>query len=309
MAMAFLDTEATCSVARHGRGLPVSGGRHTQRWAAVIVTCLSAMPVAYAADPTDVDQAATTPSAPSAATSAVPAQAAPVEKNAIELLGKVQQAARQLDYRGIYTYSQGGFTQSSRIVHMLDGTGSRERLEILDGEPREYVRHNEDVQCLLPERKQVQVERRRSDRFPGVLLGDPAGLTANYTLAVHPDKYRVAGRKCQLVTIEPNDGLRYGYRLCVDVETNLLLKAQTVDADETLIEQVMFTALRVGSDIEPEALRPSWSTQGWEVVKLDMPAVDLAAKGWRVPPPTGFLPLMQVQRVMGQSDDVGQIVF
>lgn len=227
----------------------------------------------------------------------------------VALLARMQEAARKLDYTGVFIYSQGEFTQSSRITHMLDGTGSRERLEILDGEPREFIRHNDDVQCLMPERKKVLIERRRTDRFPGVLLGDPSGLAANYDIDVRAGKHRLAGRECRVIHITPRDGSRYGYKLCADLETDLLLKAQTLDSERTVIEQVMFTSLRIGGDIPADALRSSWSTQGWEVVRAAVSPVDLVSKGWRVPPPDGFLPVMQVERVLGKSDQVEQIVF
>ena len=76
----------------------------------------------------------------------------------VQLLSRIQQAARKQDYAGVFMYQQGETIQSSRLVHVLDGTGERERLEILDGQPREYLRHNEDVQCLIPERKTVLID-------------------------------------------------------------------------------------------------------------------------------------------------------
>src|SRR3546814_12359412 len=85
---------------------------------------------------------------------------------ALALLQKIQQAARKLDYAGVYTYQQGALMVSSRIVHMVDGTGERERIEMLDGAPREYLRHNEVTQCLMPEKKAVIIERRRGNRLP-----------------------------------------------------------------------------------------------------------------------------------------------
>ncbi|PJI47533.1 hypothetical protein CTI14_64225, partial [Methylobacterium radiotolerans] len=57
-------------------------------------------------------------------------------------------------------------------------------------------------------------ERRRGDRFPGLLLGDAANLSEHYKIRTEPTPHRVAGRECRLITIEPLDKLRYGYRLC-----------------------------------------------------------------------------------------------
>ena len=55
-------------------------------------------------------------------------------------LQKMQEAARGLDYAGVYTYQQGSTILSTRVVHVVDGTGERERIALLDGRPREYIR-------------------------------------------------------------------------------------------------------------------------------------------------------------------------
>src|SRR3546814_18903059 len=48
---------------------------------------------------------------------------------ALSMLQKIQTAARKLDYSGVFTYQQGPVMQSTRIVHVVDGTGERERIE------------------------------------------------------------------------------------------------------------------------------------------------------------------------------------
>jgi len=240
--------------------------------------------------------------------SAADAPAAGQAEDIVQLLTRIQQAARKQDYAGVFMYQQGDMIQSSRLVHVVDGTGERERLEILDGQPREYLRHNEDVQCLIPERKTVLLERRRGDRFPGLLLGDPAHLSEHYKIRAESALHRVAGRECRLITIEPLDKLRYGYRLCADVETNLLLKAQTLNAARGVVEQVSFSSLRLGSDVDPKALSSHWNTRDWKVLEAAMKNVDLAAQGWRIPAPKGFKPIMQVSRAMKRGSPVSQMV-
>lgn len=234
-------------------------------------------------------------------------QASAAPRDPVQLLSTIQQAARKQDYAGVFIYQQGDTMQSSRVVHVIDGTGERERLEILDGQPREYLRHNEEVQCLLPERKTILLEPRRGDRFPGLLLGDPAGLAKHYDIRASDKLHRVADRQCRVVTIEPRDALRYGYRLCADVATNLLLKAQTLDSARRIVEQVSFTALRIGAEVDASQLGSRWNTRDWKVVESAMKPVDLAAQGWRIPAPDGFAPVMQVARAMGPAN-VSQLV-
>ena len=230
------------------------------------------------------------------------------QDEAVVLLSRIQDAARKLDYSGVFTYQQGEYIESSRVTHVIDGTGERERLEVLDGQPREYLRHNDDVQCLIPEKKTVLIERRRGDRFPGLLLRDASELPAHYDIKAEPKLHRVAGRECQVVRIEPRDDRRYGYKLCADTGTNLLLKTQTIDANRGIVEQVAFTSLRLGSDVDSGMLAPSWSTKDWKTVESAVHPVDLSAQGWRIPAPPGFMQVMQVARVLGRRESVSQLV-
>jgi len=239
---------------------------------------------------------------------ALAADPAPTQDDAVVLLARIQQAARKLDYSGVFTYQQGQFIQSSHLVHVIDGTGERERLEVLDGQPREYLRHNDEVQCLIPEKKTVLMEQRRGDRFPGLLLGDPKALSRYYDIQTEEAPHRVAGRECRVVHIEPRDEHRYGYRLCADSETSLLLKAQTVARTGAVVEQVAFTSLQLGADVQPAQLVSSWKTRDWKVQEPDMKPVDLAASGWRVPAPPGFVQVMQVSRTMARHKPVNQLV-
>lgn len=225
----------------------------------------------------------------------------------LALLQKMQQAARSLDYAGVYTYQQGSTVLSTRIVHIVDGTGERERISLLDGQPREYIRHNETTRCLLPDHKVVLVEQRESDRFPAVLFGDPAELPNHYALQVNDVPQRVAGRTCRELTLEPRDSRRYGYRLCADRASGLLLRAQTV-GPEGVLTQIVFNMLDIGKGVQSEALNPAWNTKGWKVVEVPVQTVDLAGEGWRIPLPPGYQPLTQVARHMKAGRQVKQLV-
>lgn len=238
--------------------------------------------------------------APAAAADAAP-------EPVLAVLAKVQQAARQLDYSGVYTYHQGQVMSSSRIVHMVDGTGERERIEILDGAPREFIRQNDVTQCLFPEKKTVVIERRNGERFPSLLLGSGKDLPAHYEMRPQAAVGRVAGRECAILELVPRDGLRYGYRLCVDTKTGLLLKLQTLSAERDVLDQIAFNSIQVGDKIESSLLASNWNLKDWKVVEPSMSPIDLAKNGWRIPFPQGFQPITQVQRHMKRGA-VSQLV-
>lgn len=54
------------------------------------------------------------------------ADAAPAQQgdDVVQLLSRIQQAARKQDYAGVFMYQQGETIQSSRLVHVVDGTAS-----------------------------------------------------------------------------------------------------------------------------------------------------------------------------------------
>lgn len=238
----------------------------------------------------------------------VAAEASPLAASAgMALLQKMQEAARTLDYAGVYTYQQGSTVLSTRIVHIVDGTGERERISVLDGRPREYIRHNETTQCLLPDHEVILVERREPDRFPAILFDDGARLPAHYELRIGETSERVAGRDCDDLTLVPRDAHRYGFRLCADQATGLLLRAQTV-GPEGVLTQVVFNTLETGKGVQSESLTPAWNTKHWQVVEVPVAEVDLAAEGWRIPLPPGYQAVTQVQRPMRADRQVKQLV-
>ena len=239
---------------------------------------------------------------------ALAAEAPQPADQVVELLQKIQDAARRLDYAGVFTYQQGAAMQSNRVVHVVDGTGERERLEMLDGPAREFIRHNETVQCLIPEKKLILVEKRRGDRFPGVLVGNGKNVSDFYSLKVAKSLNRIAGHECRPVELIPKDRYRYGYNFCIDTKTNLLIKAQTLAGPHEVVDQIAFSSLQIGQGVPADQLAPSWNTQDWKTLEDPIQPIDLAKLGWRISLPPGFLSLTQVSRAMSAGKPVKQLV-
>jgi sigma-E factor negative regulatory protein RseB len=229
------------------------------------------------------------------------------QDSGMALLRSMRDAARNLDYVGVYTYQQGAVMQSSRIVHIIDGTGERERIESLDGLAREFIRHNETTHRLIPEKKTIIVEQRRGDRFPAFLLGEADQIPQHYAIRIGKYPDRVAGRPCTVLELVPKDVYRYGYRICVDLEHAVLLKAQTLNRRQ-VINQIAFAMLDVGAKVAPEQLNSNWNTSGWKKQDALLSEVDLASEGWRISFPPGFHPLTQVTRSMSAGKEVDQLV-
>ncbi len=293
---------ASCAAPKRSRFAPTLEGRrnnrllHRSRRAGVPVLFVAGLGIALC----------------QGAMGASPDAPSPAPVDALALLMRIQQAAQRENYAGIFIYQQGNQVQSSRITHVADKMGEHEKLELLDGQVREFVRHNDDVRCYIPDSKLILVEKRaRSDSFPALLTSTPADIDQYYRLSSEGID-RVAGHMALTIKLEARDKQRYGYRLWFDRDSSLLLKAQTVSDQGVVIEQVAFTDVVIGGTVDHRSpIKPSsTNTAGWRTETSNMTPVDLARAGWSVAQPiAGFHKVMEVRRAFGGREDVGQIVY
>lgn len=224
------------------------------------------------------------------------------------LLEGIQSAAKQLNYQGVFSQQRDGVVHSFRMTHRFDGSDEVELLEVLDNSPREYWRVNDEVQCLMPEQSTVVAESQRQERFPALLMGELSNFSEFYQVSVTSALGRVAGRHCLKIDIEPKDDHRPRYRLCADEKTGLLLKAQLLDVEGAVLEQIAFGQVQVGQVISDAALAPSWSTEGWTRVDRKPIPIDFKALGWDYNQPPGFTPVMQLRRSFSDGREVNQMI-
>ena len=160
-------------------------------------------------------------------------------------LRKMQDAAQKLSYSGTFVYQNGSRSETSRITRFVEAGGDIEKLEVMDGVPREIVRTKDTVRCYLPGARLVKVDRRTERGFPALLPERISAVAKNYDIS-QGETRRIAGYDCQAVVLTPKDNLRYGYRLYADSASGMLLRAVTFDASGEQIEQFMFTQLARG---------------------------------------------------------------
>jgi len=144
-------------------------------------------------------------------------------------LRKINEATQKLSYTGTFVYQNGARSETSRITRYVDPSTDIERLEVIDGMPREIVRTRDTVRCYLPGLRLVKVDRRTERDFPAVLPERITALARHYDITLG-EKTRIANHECQAVVLTPRDNLRYGYRLYADTNSGMLLRAVTVDA-------------------------------------------------------------------------------
>lgn len=197
-------------------------------------------------------------------------------------LMKINQAARMLNYEGVFVYQHENQLEAMRIFHKVDNGASRERLVSLNGAQREIIRDKHEVICYWPDKNSVMVEYRKADSqsFPAILPERIQDLDDYYVMRLGNTE-RITGRLAQLVIVKPVDKYRYGYHLWADKETGLLLKADLLDTQGVILEQFMFTHINIGTNIPDSALAPSAAGKGMVWYREDVQKkTNLAKPGW-----------------------------
>jgi sigma-E factor negative regulatory protein RseB len=225
---------------------------------------------------------------------------------ALDWLRKIHDATQRLSYSGTFVYQNGGRSETSKITRYVDPGGDIEKLEVMDGVPREIVRTRDTVRCYLPESKVVKVDRRSAERgFPALLPERVAALAHHYDISLGETR-RIAGFDCQSVVLTPKDNLRYGYKLYADSASGMLLKAITFDSAGQDVEQFMFTQLTLGN-ISRDRVRPRYAAGSWRIE--DAAAAPAHLAGWSLNAELpGFRKVTELKRRL-ESKPVGQVVY
>ncbi|HZN23339.1 MAG TPA: MucB/RseB C-terminal domain-containing protein [Burkholderiales bacterium] len=233
-------------------------------------------------------------------------------------LKKMAAASRQLNYSGTIVYQHRNHVETSRIVHYVNPAGGEfEKLETMDGPPREVVRSNDHVICYLPNVKTVLIEERnRSARnFPALVPESLGGITESYAIR-KGEVDRVAGHDCQWILLEPRDEMRYGRRFCAELGSGLPLRAHTLNEKGEPLESFAFSQLTMGGSFSRDRVKSKYAekskAQNWRVERSGYTAAATTPSdsGWTV---TGHLPgfrkLMEAKRsIGGRGASVSQIV-
>ena len=216
-------------------------------------------------------------------------------------MGRIATAGQRLNYVGTFMYQSGGPVETSRIAHRVDAGGEYERLEVLDGSPREVIRTGNEVRCVLPDQRTVIIDESAGRRaFPARLPVSPVGLAESYRIR-KGEVSRVAGLEAQALILEPRDDLRYGHTLWAEMQSGLLLKARTVNEAGQIIEQFAFSDVRIGGDVDAQLLKPRFDdVDGWRVVNARGSELSKAESGWTVASaPPGYVLTSVMRRPLG----------
>lgn len=233
-------------------------------------------------------------------------------QDAVGWLNRIASSAAEKTFSGIYIHQYGSRMETSRVTHVVDESGEQEKLETLDGPLREIIRKNDEITCYIPDAKLMRIDRKRARKFFPALLSNVPNIVENYSAKLGSVD-RVAGFDCQVVILEPKDNLRFGHQFCAETNTGLLLRATMLSDKTDVLEQFAFTQLAIGTSINRDLLKPSYSDKkgGWQTDKSALKEARQLDSGWNVKLlPSGFKKILEVKRSMsGHSEPVIQQIY
>ncbi len=223
---------------------------------------------------------------------AVPAWA----DDGLALLNRMAQGSRALTYSGTFVYRSGSKVDTSRIVRSMTNGVEIEKIEALDGSPREVYRVGSDVKCFFPEEKLLIIESRSKQReFPALLPTGLGSLPEHYAIRTG-GLGRVAGITSRAVLLEPRDEFRYGHEFWMDVASGLLLKANLVGPNGEALESFAFTHVKIGGPLEHGALKPGFDSERVRVQQVRTVELKPDDIGWSFRSLPGFRKVAAMRR-------------
>jgi sigma-E factor negative regulatory protein RseB len=235
-------------------------------------------------------------------------------------LERMQQAVENTNYEGTLLHMSQGRMEQFRVYHRVANNTVTERLVLVDGMGAEIIRTPDEVICIFPKQRSVVIESRQTSHVSESPLR--ASLPAIADMV--PDYYdltvmaagRIAERQSQVVSIEPKDGFRYGYRLWLDQETAMPLKSQLIGEDETMpLEEIRFVSVSLPDEVAEAAVQPSIDTSDFSVArhsKAPLPSgSETADISWQASelPPGFMLSVSRFEYLEGESEPRMHLVY
>ncbi|MFT5718822.1 MAG: sigma-E factor negative regulatory protein RseB [Oleiphilaceae bacterium] len=170
-------------------------------------------------------------------------------------LEKMQRASMEENYKGRFMFSRGEISSSMSIVHRYKDGEEHELLKQLDGEMGEIVRQGNQVMCVFPDNRVVQLEKAKYSNKIVQSFSNFIPDHTNYRLQAIGE-CRLVERPCIELAIKAVDKHRYSYSLWLDMETGLLLKSALKNDKGEDLERFQYTSITFPDKISDQDLEP-----------------------------------------------------
>jgi sigma-E factor negative regulatory protein RseB len=228
--------------------------------------------------------------------------------NIAESVQRMHQASLERSYTGTFVVlSASGQMASSRIWHACKGGEQIERIDVLGGAPRTVFRRKGEVRTFVAQTRTVHIDHvGGSRRFPFIAQdGMEAGNLSRFYQARKLGIERLLGLSADVLSFEPKDAWRYGYRIWLEQSSGIALKFQTLAPAGQVMEQAAFLEIDLATPVSWESLTKTMdSTKGYRVAPVGMQELALNQAGWSLREAVpGFEPTNCYRRQMAAREE------
>jgi sigma-E factor negative regulatory protein RseB len=208
----------------------------------------------------------------------------PVEESPGALLERMSTVLATRSYEGEFLRWADGHIERLHVIHRREKDGFTERLYVVGMPGREIIQQGGEVRRYLPEERRVLVELSpgKAGTLPGYLPVFNAAPQPLYELVAEGRETSTTGRLARVVVVRARDRYRLGYRLWVDEATAMPTRTDLVNAEGQVVEQVVFTELRLRNHVDDQELQPALAVRSFARVDVG------PAPGPSVAPPAGL---------------------
>lgn len=209
---------------------------------------------------------------------------------------RMNAALQSRNYLGVLVHQVGPYKEVLRIIHRSQPGQMKERVIMVSPFPGlEYLRDGSDWMVYSPEQRTVRLEKRYRNYGYLTALNGFSNETGRYYALSDGGSVALDGWMARVISLEPRDALRYGYRFWLEEKTALPLKTQLVTSSGKVIEETYFISLSLPRSISDEQLKPKIDSairgmKQRELVEVAgdparfRPRSDLLPAGFRVAP-------------------------
>ena len=236
--------------------------------------------------------------------STVSALSLAVENNPRLLLDKMVYGFSELNYQGTFNFQRPGSIETLRIAHAVIDGDKYERLEFLNGEKRQIIRHGHKLDFMYPGHQLVHSYQSQPNANSSA---HPANKLDQYYRFKVSGMDRVAGRSVINLIVRPRDSHRFGYRLSLDKASGLLLRSELIGSKGQVLERFQFVDITLNPELSKEHFTAGarrYQPQQ-ETPVSPAPATIAKDKSWKVQwLPSGFSSTRPDRHVAGEDDRV-----
>ena len=165
--------------------------------------------------------------------------------NSLHWLTQMQASIKTLNYQGTVVFLKNNTLDSMKYFHAANEGIEQEHLLSLNSPVREILRNADNVSCLFKDLKKIEINHLPTHR--SFIINLPKNFnkqTAYYDFELG-EQAQVAMLPTQVILVKPKDEFRYARKIWIDKHHKLPLKTEVYDPSGVIIEQVMFTELKV----------------------------------------------------------------